>query len=406
MSTVYSNNNFKIEIESEDLKPRTFFGNVEDVTMAFDDILSIQPEQTAQTCEIGAGFKADHVGMLSQMKYFMGDITDITLYKDKLKFQGSNDNSTGTTWTDLHIADDNIHEGWNYVDFNETGTLPKYRFYRMYSSTSNGCLVNEIKFTGVETVDNSDSAYSCNVQVSLGNGTSITNLAHNVTYSNTLTSRLDSISPRYGSVTGGTVVTFTGVNFNTDTSVYNITIDGVNCPVSAATTTSVTCTTGSRPGLITSSLDITINGNSVATQGILFRYASAWSSDTTWGGEFAPLEMESVYVPAGLNLLVDVDSTPELNLIMVEGSIIFAPDANPSHERFFDARYIFLNKGYMEVGTEDFPYTSKITFTMHGNISSPYLPIYGNKCIACKKCTLDMHGVVRTPTWTVLNETA
>lgn len=117
------------------------------------------------------------------------------------------------------------------------------------------------------------------------------------------------------------------------------------------------------------------------------------------------MEMESVYVPTGLNLLVDVDSTPELNLVMVEGSIIFAPDANPAHERFFDARYIFLNKGYMEVGTEEFPYTSKMTITMHGNISSPYLPIYGNKCIAVKESILDMHGVVRTPTWTVLNST-
>jgi hypothetical protein len=55
----------------------------------------------------------------------------------------------------------------------------------------------------------------------------------------------------------------------------------------------------------------------------VYRYASAWSSDTTWGGEFAPLEMETIYIPTGLNLLVDVDSTPELNLIMVEGSLIF-----------------------------------------------------------------------------------
>ena len=43
---------------------------------------------------------------------------------------------------------------------------------------------------------------------------------------------------------------------------------------------------------------------------------------------------------------------------------------------------------------------------MHGNISSPYLPIFGNKCIAVKHSTLDMHGVQRTPTWTVLNQTA
>jgi hypothetical protein len=59
----------------------------------------------------------------------------------------------------------------------------------------------------------------------------------------------------------------------------------------------------------------------------------------------------------------------------------------------------------MEVGTEEFPYTSKLTITMHGNISSPFLPIFGNKCLAVKHSTLDMHGIERTPTWTVLNET-
>jgi hypothetical protein len=114
---------------------------------------------------------------------------------------------------------------------------------------------------------------------------------------------------------------------------------------------------------------------------------------------------ESIYVPEGLNLYIDVDKTDELNLVMVEGSIIFAPDADPDHERFFDARYIFLNNAYMEVGTEEFPYTSKLTITMHGNISSPYLPIFGNKCIAVKHSVLDMHGIERFPTWTVLNET-
>ena len=116
--------------------------------------------------------------------------------------------------------------------------------------------------------------------------------------------------------------------------------------------------------------------------------------------------MESVYVPKGFNLYVDVDKTPELNLVMVEGAIIFAPDPDPNHERFFDARYIMINEGYMEVGTEEFPYTSQLTITMHGNKTTSFIPIFGNKCIGVNRGTLDMHGVKRTPTWTVLNETA
>jgi hypothetical protein len=91
----------------------------------------------------------------------------------------------------------------------------------------------------------------------------------------------------------------------------------------------------------------------VATQGLQYRYVSLWSSDTTWGGEFPPMTGESVYVPAGFNLLVDVDRTPVLNAVIVEGSLTFAPDpSNALHERFFDAYYVFVTGGTMEVGTE------------------------------------------------------
>ena len=117
------------------------------------------------------------------------------------------------------------------------------------------------------------------------------------------------------------------------------------------------------------------------------------------------MEMESVWIPEGLNLYVDVDKTPTLNAIIVEGSLIFAPDADANHERFFDAHYIFVNKGLMEVGTEEFPYTSKITITMHSTVEDPYIPIYGNKVIGVRFGTLDMHGVKRPITWTKLETT-
>lgn len=80
-----------------------------------------------------------------------------------------------------------------------------------------------------------------------------------------------------------------------------------------------------------------------------------------------------------------MDSTPILNALIVEGALLFAPDESDSTtERTFDAHYIMLNYGYMEVGTETYPYTSKLTITMHGNVSAPYLPIYGNKVIGVR----------------------
>lgn len=219
---------------------------------------------------------------------------------------------------------------------------------------------------------------------------------------------MTTISPRFGQVEGGDSVTFTGTNFVANPANYTITLDGVNCPVTAATTTSVTCTTGKRPGLIPTSTVITISGKgNVATNGLVFRYVSYWSNPITWGGNFAPMAGDSVVIPVGLNLLVDVASTPVLNAIDVEGSLIFAPDpSNPNTLRTFDANYIMVNGGYMEAGTEEFPYTSKLIITMHGQLTDPKLPMFGNKVIACFKCTLDLHGPTRYPTWTELLTTA
>jgi hypothetical protein len=69
----------------------------------------------------------------------------------------------------------------------------------------------------------------------------------------------------------------------------------------------------------------------VATKGLVFRYVKRWSDVETWGFDAPPLEGEAVSIPAGMHLLVDVDSTPVLSFLTVEGSLIFAPEADPNH---------------------------------------------------------------------------
>jgi hypothetical protein len=56
--------------------------------MIYDNQLTLMPtiDSSQTNCYIGGSFKASHVGMLSQVKYFMGDIEDKTLFVDKLKF--------------------------------------------------------------------------------------------------------------------------------------------------------------------------------------------------------------------------------------------------------------------------------------------------------------------------------
>lgn len=65
-----------------------------------------------------------------------------------------------------------------------------------------------------------------------------------------------------------------------------------------------------------------------------------------------------------------------------------------------------VRNGYFEAGTEQFPYTSKLTITMHSNVRDPYLPIYGNKVIGVRFGTIDLHGKPRLKVWTSLETTA
>jgi hypothetical protein len=106
-------------------------------------------------------------------------------------------------------------------------------------------------------------------------------------------------------------------------------------------------------------------------------------------------------------LLVDVKNSPILNAIIVEGSLIFSPnETDATYTQTFDANFILINNGYFEVGTEEFPYTSKLVITMYATRFSPYFSIYGNKMIGCRFCTLNMHGIKKDIVWTRLANTA
>lgn len=327
-----------------------------------------------------------------------------SIYVGQLRFEAAN-SATGP-WTTIFTVGQEIHEGWNYYNF-EAGKELKYRYYRFYGPVAKSCIVGEMSLRGYEAIDDNNSTYTCSAKLYL-DGTFVQNVTGNVIYDSALTPVLKSIHPRFGSVVGNEEITFSGSNFPADASIYTVLIDGKNCAVTSAASTQIKCITSKRPGLFPKpTLVINAAGyGNIATQGLLFRYVNYWSQAVTWGGDFAPVEGDMVYIPAGLHLLVDVDSTPILSAVVVEGSIIFPPNDDQNHLRTFDAHYVIVRGGYFEAGTEDFPYTSKLTITMYSKRFDPELPIFGNKVIAMYNGVLDMHGVTRNPTWTMLDTTS
>ena len=137
------------------------------------------------------------------------------------------------------------------------------------------------------------------------------------------------------------------------------------------------------------------------------KYIHMWSSPVTWGSDFVPQDGDTVLIPHHMSVKFDQDdSMGVLGAVVVEGELIFEPDADPEHERYFDAHYVFVHDGgLLQIGTEDEPYTSKIEITMHGDRSTLRIPTYGNKVIGVREGTLDMHGVDRDITWSQLATT-
>lgn len=166
MSTIYSDQNLKIEEENIDLKAEKFFGSLgssKNYALAFDDDLTEPLSVNTNACHIGASFKENHIGLISQVRYFFYNLpSNKALVANKLKFQGSMD---GTKYTDIFTVGDNVMEGWNYYTWDNLVDYQQYRYYRFKGETSYACRMTEIKFRGVETVANNAEDYSCPVDI-------------------------------------------------------------------------------------------------------------------------------------------------------------------------------------------------------------------------------------------------
>jgi len=146
--TNYAVDNYKIDA-AKDLNETIFPA---DSAILHDGFTVDHYESTLTSgCEFGMTFKEGHVGVLDEAKVFIGFLVDKTPYVDNLFFHGSNDN--WNTFDELHKFSDEIHEGWNYVDYREDGaTKPAYNSYRFYGMVAGSCQVTEFKLHGVQAI--------------------------------------------------------------------------------------------------------------------------------------------------------------------------------------------------------------------------------------------------------------
>lgn len=264
--------------------------------------------------------------------------------------------------------------------------------------------------------DKLSAIQSCAVEtfVNGSSGTSHAQLHYNITYKGSFTPYIDSVSPRQGGTAGGTILTITGSGFNSSINGSEVTvmINGVECSLREANDSVIKCRTGAQETTVKGLVFVVVPGkgsaieldpgNATSPSSAQFEYVDRWSSRFTWGGNDPPGDGASVYIQAGQTVLLDTSPSGILSLLVLDGTLIF----DDNQDVHLQSKYIFINGGRLQIGTEENPFMHKAIITLHGNIRDPEIPVYGAKVLALRRGSLEMHGRPRNITWTRLAKTA
>lgn len=75
---------------------------------------------------------------------------------------------------------------------------------------------------------------------------------------------------------------------------------------------------------------VSVAGQGVSVGNAGFEYVDLWSNVATWGGSSLPGEGDSVYIPVGTSVLLDV-SPPPLFTLVVAGNLRFSEEVGDLH---------------------------------------------------------------------------
>jgi cell migration-inducing and hyaluronan-binding protein len=123
----------------------------------------------------------------------------------------------------------------------------------------------------------------------------------------------------------------------------------------------------------------------------------AWSDPATWPAGHPPLAGDSVVIPAGQAVELDI-SPPSLHSLTIDGSLYFG-----SHDFDLTTGWILV-RGLLQAGTESRPWTRRARITLTGTAGDPSVLGMGNKLIGVTG-QIELHGE-RRGGWTHLNATA
>ena len=130
----------------------------------------------------------------------------------------------------------------------------------------------------------------------------------------------------------------------------------------------------------------------------------SWSNASIWPNDTLPRAGDNVYINCSWYVLLDVP-IPRLGVLTICGAL----EILDSMDHVIEADIILITGGRLVAGYPDTPFTSELTFLLHGNRSSPEVqfeigPILGAKALGVFG-ELIFTGTPKSPIWTNLAAT-
>lgn len=263
---------------------------------AFDLNFDTKPAMTVGTaCTPTLNLKAGWKGTISKLRFFLPETETDKLYKGG-KFMVSVD---GSAYTQLSEVTEIPTEGWNTFVYTSNTAYKSVRYVPKDTDTQKHlCDFIEIEVIGKLLIDDSSATEKkCPAAVTrVGETTVLKSWDDKVTYKTSATKKVTALSKSDLEPQGGEALTIT---LEASVTVQSVKIDGVACSLSAATGTSIPCTTGKRTAFVESSLVIETSTGYAYNNGKSLRYIYKWTDPDTWSGEYAPGDGDSIHIPKG-----------------------------------------------------------------------------------------------------------
>lgn len=94
--------------------------------------------------------------------------------------------------------------------------------------------------------------------------------------------------------------------------------------------------------------------------------AIPWSDVNSWPDQTLPVEGDEVQIPPGVRMQFDIEETPLLKSLTINGCLDFLNLPETPTNRTIHAYHVYVRQGNLTIGTEDEPYAGQAEIRLYG----------------------------------------